>query len=72
MDLAYFLRERTALIRHFYDTASVPFIETKRLIEAKEPPFHDPPWDDSGEPAYMEEWSRADVELERERPVRPS
>lgn len=64
MDLAYFLRERTALIRHFYDTASVPFIETKRLIEAGEPPFDDPPWDDSGVPAFMKEWGRADVELE--------
>lgn len=64
MDLAYFLRERTALIRHFYDTASAPFIETKRRIEAGEPPFQDPPYDESGEPAFMEEWSRADVELE--------
>jgi hypothetical protein len=43
MDLAYFVRERTALIRHFYDAASAPFIETRRLIEAVEPPFHDPP-----------------------------
>ena len=64
MDLAFFLRERTALIRHFFDTASAPFIETKRQIEAGEPPFHDPPWDDSGEPAFMKEWARADVELE--------
>ena len=51
MDLAYFLRERTALIRHFYDAASAPFIETRRLIEAGEPPFHEPPYDESGEPA---------------------
>lgn len=64
MDLAYFLRERTALIRHFYDTASVPFIETKRQIEAGEPPFDNPPWDDSGDPAFEQEWSQADVELE--------
>lgn len=64
MDLAYFLRERTALIRHFYDAAAAPFIETKRLIEAGEPPFHDPPYDESGEPAYLSEWLQADVELE--------
>lgn len=64
MDLAYFLRERTALIRHFYDTAAAPFIDIKRQIEAGDPPFHDPPWDDSGEPAFQKEWSRADVELE--------
>lgn len=64
MDLAYFLRERTALIRHFYDTAAFPFAETKRQIEAGEPPFNDPPWDDTGEPAFQNEWSRADVELE--------
>ena len=46
MDLAYFLHEPTALIRHFYDTASVPFMQTKRQTEASERPFGDLPWDD--------------------------
>ena len=39
-------------------------IETKRRIEAEEPPFDDPPYDESGEPAYLDEWLQADVELE--------
>jgi hypothetical protein len=64
MDLAYFLRERTALIRHFYDAAAAPFIETKRKIDAAEPPFDNPPYDDSGEPPYLDEWLQADVEQE--------
>ena len=64
MDVLYFLKERTGLIRHFYDAASAPMVETKRRIEAGEAPFHDPPFDDSGEPAYLSEWLRADVELE--------
>jgi hypothetical protein len=64
MDVLYFLKERTDLIRHFYDSASAPMVETKRRIEAGEAPFNDPPFDDSGEPAYLAEWLRADVELE--------
>jgi len=50
MDVLYFLKERTDLIRHFYDSASAPMVETKRRIEAGEAPFNDPPFDDSGEP----------------------
>ena len=64
MDVLYFLKERTELIRHFYDTASAPMVETKRRIEAGDAPFDNPPFDDSGEPAYLSEWLRADVELE--------
>jgi hypothetical protein len=64
MDVFYFLKERTELIRHFYDAASAPMLEVKRSIEAGEAPFDNPPYDDSGEPAYLSEWLRADVELE--------
>lgn len=62
MDHAYFLHERTKLIRHFFDAASAPFIETQRAIDAKEPPFDNPPYDESGEPAFLGEWLQADTE----------
>ena len=64
MDILYFPKERTELIRYFYDSESAPMVETKRRIEAGEAPFDNPPFDDSGEPAYLSEWLRADVELE--------
>lgn len=64
MDVAYFLQERTKLIRHFFDAASASFIETKRAIEARDPPFDNPPHDDSGEPPYLGEWLQADTELQ--------
>ncbi|RBL82456.1 hypothetical protein DDE05_37425 [Streptomyces cavourensis] len=64
MDVYFFLKQRTDLIRHFYDAASAPFVETKRHIENELPPFEDPPYDDSGEPPFLSEWLRADVERE--------
>lgn len=64
MDVHFFFKQRTSLIRHFYDAASAPFIETKRCIENKLPPFDNPPYDDSGEPAFLSEWLQADVEHE--------
>lgn len=64
MDVYFFLRQRTDLIRHFYDAASAPFVETKRCIRNALPPFDDPPYDDSGEPAFLNEWLQADVEHE--------
>jgi len=50
------------LIRHFYDSASAPFIETKRCVEEGLPPFDEPPYSESGEPAFLIEWLMADVE----------
>lgn len=64
MDIYFFLKQRTDLIRHFYDAASAPFVETKRCIQNTLPPFDDPPYDDSGEPAFLSEWLQADVEHE--------
>ncbi|AOY01997.1 hypothetical protein [Jeongeupia sp. USM3] len=64
MDVYFFFKQRTDLIRHFYDAASAPFVETKRCIRNTLPPFDDPPYDDSGEPAFLSEWLQADVEHE--------
>jgi hypothetical protein len=61
MDVAYFLHDRTMQIRHFFDTASAPFIESKRAIDVGDPPFHEPPYDKSGEPPFLGEWLQADT-----------
>lgn len=53
MDVYFFLKQRTDLIRHFYDAASAPFVETKRCIRKALPPFDNPPYDDSEVPAFL-------------------
>lgn len=63
MDVQYFLKQRIAFIRQFYKNAAMPFLEIKRKIEAKEPPFHSPPYSEDGEPPYLEEWLEADESL---------
>lgn len=47
MDVLYFLKERTRLIRHYYEQAAQPFSETIRRIEAEEEPFVPPYSEDS-------------------------
>lgn len=59
MNVLYFLNERTAFIRQFYERASAPFDERIRLIEAGEEPFV-PPYSEDGEPPFLEEWIEAD------------
>ena len=59
MNVLYFFHECTRFIRYFYENAVAPFHETKRKIEAKEEPFGDPPYSESGEPPYLEEWMEA-------------
>ena len=63
MDVAYFLRDRIAFIRQFYDAASLPFCERKRKIKAGEPPFV-PPYSEDGEPPFLTEWMEADESLQ--------
>lgn len=64
MDIYFFLKQRIDLIRHFYEAASAPFIETKRCITNAHPPFDAPSYDESGEPPFLTEWMQADVEHE--------
>ena len=64
MDILYFLRRRTAFTRSFYERASHPFADIQRQIERQEPPFDNPPLDESGEPAYLAEWQDAEEGLE--------
>ena len=44
MDVYFFLKQRTDLIRHFHNAASAPFVETKQRINDALPPFDDPPY----------------------------
>lgn len=60
----YFLKERTKFIRRFYEGAGELFRATIRQIEAKEPPFDEPPYSEDGEPPFMEEWTDATMALE--------
>lgn len=62
MNVGFFLKQRTAFIQKFYDNASFPFIEQKQKIEAGEEPFI-PPYSESEEPPFLEEWIEADDSL---------
>ncbi|PSS59206.1 hypothetical protein [Pseudomonas sp. BBP2017] len=62
MDVDFFLKERTTFIKHYYDEAIAPFAETMQKIESGVPPFQPPPFNPqtmSDEPAFLEEWLRA-------------
>lgn len=63
MDVLYFLKERTRLIRQYYETAAQPFNEVIRKIEAEEAPYV-PPYSEDPEPAFLREWIEADELLE--------
>ena len=63
MDVLYFLKERTRLIRHYYEQAAKPFSETIRKIEAEEEPFV-PPYSEDPEPAFLAEWIEANEMIE--------
>ena len=56
MDALYFLKSRTAFIRLFYSEGSKGFSEVMRRIEDELPPFDDPPYSETGEPPYLEQW----------------
>jgi hypothetical protein len=63
MDVLYFLKERTRLIRLYYEQAALPFSEIIRRIEAKETPFV-PPYSEDPEPPFLAEWIEANELLE--------
>jgi hypothetical protein len=64
MDVLGFLKIRTEFIRRFHETATEPFGETKRKIEAGQAPFEAHPLYDDPEPPFLEEWSEADISLQ--------
>lgn len=63
MNVLYFLKECTRLIRQYYEQATKPFSETIRKIEAEGEPFV-PPYSEEPEPAFLAEWVKANELLE--------
>ena len=66
MNLLHFLDERLNFALYLYDSTAPRFLEIARKIEAGEEPFVDRrhPDDPDPEPAYLEEWERADLAVE--------
>jgi hypothetical protein len=62
VDIRYFLECRIAFVRQFYTTASEPYVERKRKIEAHEAPFV-PLYSEDAEPPFLDEWLEADESL---------
>lgn len=62
MDICYFFKSRVDFVRQFYDTASKPYVERKRMITSQEGQFV-PPYSEDGEPAFLDEWIEADESL---------
>ena len=60
MDVLWFFERRTAFTRFYYETSAQTWLEIQRKIKDEEPPFDDPPWDDSGEPPFVSEWGEAE------------
>ena len=58
MDVLFFLKKRTKFIRHFYETAEKPFMETIHKIVNEVSPFDEAPYEDC-EPPFMQEWTEA-------------
>jgi hypothetical protein len=63
MDVLYFLKDRTRLIRQYYECAAQPFNEIMRKIGAEEEPYV-PPYSEDGEPPFLGEWIDASELLE--------
>ncbi|PAQ08135.1 hypothetical protein [Mesorhizobium temperatum] len=63
MDVLWFLTQRTKFIRRYYETASAPFREIIRKIEAEEAPY-EPPYSEDPEPPFLTEWGDANTSLD--------
>lgn len=67
MDILAGLREKLRFIESFYETASQPFREVKRKIEAGESPYTPPSFNFDGfaddTPPFLAEWQDADESL---------
>lgn len=59
MDVAWFLKERTAFLRFFYETGAQPFLDIKQKIEDEVEPFEQPYDEDGDEPAFQIEYQQA-------------
>lgn len=59
-DIHAMLRDRLARIEQFYGQAAAPFVERKRLIDAREEPFVDRRDISDDDPSFLTEWQEAD------------
>lgn len=64
MDIVYFLKQRTKLIKFYYDNSVEPFREIQRKIDLGLQPFDMPEYDESGEPPYLDEWMDAETAVQ--------
>lgn len=64
MDVNFFLKQRTAFIRGYFDAGIEGFQETQRRIDQLEPPFDNPPYSEDGEPPFLTEWLDAATRAE--------
>jgi hypothetical protein len=64
VDVNFFLNQRTAFIRGFFDEAFAGFHETECRIDQTEPPFDNPPYSEDSEPAFLTEWIDAGTSAE--------
>jgi len=66
MDILAGLKDKLRFIERHYETASFPFREIRRKINASEEPFEPPPFDPEncdGEPPFLEEYLEATESL---------
>jgi hypothetical protein len=62
MDLYFFLDQRLKFVEYYHATTTAVFQETRRKIEAGEPPYVDTRNPENGdEPAFLEEWMTAEI-----------
>lgn len=64
MDVSYFLGKRLDYIEYYFQTCTDTFLGEMSAIENGAPPYDDPPYSEGPEPAYLEEWLRANDALE--------
>jgi hypothetical protein len=64
VDSNFFLKQRTAFIRGFFDGGVGGFAEIQRKVDLAEPPFDNPPFSEDGEPAFLTEWIDAATSAE--------
>jgi len=64
MDVNFFLKQRTAFIRTFYDDGIASFREIQRKIDSHARPFDHPLYSEDAEPPFLAEWIDAETGVE--------
>jgi hypothetical protein len=64
MDLLHFLNDRLKFALYLYDSTVPAFEETKRKIEADEPPYESLQYPEDDEQPFQDDWERADLAVD--------